>query len=391
MPKAFEKQEFEARLVRVKQSMQRQGLDVLVVACPANIDYLTGYNVQSYTNIQAVLVDLNDAQPHWLGRFMDTGGARLLTYLDDAHIHHYVDDYMDAEDKHPYDKVVELVQKLKLANKRIGVEKSTYFMQPKSIEVLVSGLPNAVFSDGSRLVNWVRTTKSAAELNYMREAAVLTDLGMQAGFDAIDVGKRENEVAAEILSAMVRGTSEIGGFASSPLMMPTGAEFATTYHTSWADRPYLHDTSTGFEFTGARYHYSAPLARNVYLGQPPEDLLRAAAIMIEGLAALEEGLKAGMTGEEGEQVWRDVAIRQGVDKEARIGYAVGLDYPPGWSEQTVSLRPGSRQVLEENMTIHCIPSLMLGDWGLEISETMVIGRDRSEALSQLPRDVVVKA
>ena len=82
--------------------------------------------------------------------------------------------------------------------------------------------------------------------------------------------------------------------------------------------------------------------------------------------------------------------RQGVDRKARIGYSVGLDYPPGWGEQTVSLRPEDTTVLEENMTIHCIPSLMSDDWGIEISETLVIGERRSEPLSKLPRDVVVK-
>ena len=47
-------------------------------------------------------------------------------------------------------------------------------------------------------------------------------------------------------------------------------------------------------------------------------------------------------------------------------------------------------MLEENMTIHCIPSSMSDDWGIEISETLVIGEGRGEPLSKLPRDVVVK-
>ena len=173
-------------------------------------------------------------------------------------------------------------------------------------------------------------------------------------------------------------------------MMPTGMEFSSTYHTSWSDRRYRAGTSTGFELTGSRFHYSAPLSRTVFLGRPTQAFLGKAAIMIEGLEGLVEGLRAGMTGEEGEKIWRNIAIKQGVDKEARIGYSVGLDYPPGWGEQTVSLRPGDATVLEENMTIHCIPSLMSDDWGIEISETLVIGERRSEPLSKLSRDVVVK-
>ena len=96
------------------------------------------------------------------------------------------------------------------------------------------------------LVNWVRSVKSEAELKYMREAAVLTDLGMQAGFDAIEVARRDNEVTAEVLYAMTLGTPEIGGFACPPPMRPTGQEFSTTYHTTWSDRRYRAGTSTGF-------------------------------------------------------------------------------------------------------------------------------------------------
>ena len=79
MPRAFDEREHAARILNVKRRMQEMGADLLLVANPANIDYLTGYNVQSYSNLQAVLVDLEDEQPHWFGRRMDTGGALLLT------------------------------------------------------------------------------------------------------------------------------------------------------------------------------------------------------------------------------------------------------------------------------------------------------------------------
>ena len=390
MPKAFDEREHVARILNVKLRMQEMGADLLLVADPANIDYLTGYNAQSYSNLQAVLVDLDDEQPHWFGRRMDTGGALSLTYLDQEHVHHYMDDYVDSFEKHPYDVIVDFVRRRKQERKHIALEKSGFFFQPRALESLYDGLPDATFHDARLLVNWVRSIKSKAELNYMHEAAVLTDLGMQAGFNAIQSGRRENEVAAEILYAMTAGTPEIGGFACPPPMMPTGMEFSSTYHTSWSDRRYRAGTSTGFELTGSRFHYSAPLSRTVFLGHPTQAFLDKAAIMIEGLEGLVEGLRSGMTGEEGEKIWRNIAIKQGVDKEARIGYSVGLDYPPGWGEQTVSLRPGDSTVLEENMTIHCIPSLMSDDWGIEISETLVIGERRSEPLSKLPRDVVVK-
>lgn len=56
----------------------------------------------------------------------------------------------------------------------------------------------------------------------------------------------------------------------------------------------------------------------------------------------------------------------------------------------MSLKPGDTTVLEGNMTMHCISSLMSDDWGIETSETLVIGERRSEPLSKLSCDVVVK-
>jgi ectoine hydrolase len=390
LPKAFHKSEFDARLVRIKQSMTAAGIDLMFVASPANIDYVTGYNVKSYSNLQLVIIDLNDEQPHWIGRYMDAGGALMLTNLDEAHVHHYRDHYVESAERHPFDRVVDIARERGWHNKRIGVEKSAYFFTAKSLEVLVAGLPDARFVDASGLVNWVRVVKSPAEVVYMKQAGVLTDLGMKAGFEMVEPGRRQSDAAAAVYHAMIAGTQEFGGFPTAQPMMPTGEEFSKTYHTSWSDHPYLANTSTGFEFTGSRYMYSAPLARTIYLGRPPQNFLDKAAIMIEGLEALVDGLKAGMTGEEGEMVWREVAIKRGVDKEARIGYSVGLCYPPTWGEQTVSLRPGDKTVLQENMAIHLIPSLMGEGWGLEISETVIIGSNRSEPLSSLPRDVVVK-
>ena len=64
-----------------------------------------------------------------------------------------------------------------------------FFFQPRALESLYAGLPDATFCDAQLLVNWVRSVKSEAELKYMREAAVLTELGMQAGFDAIEVAR----------------------------------------------------------------------------------------------------------------------------------------------------------------------------------------------------------
>ena len=48
--------EYQARVERVKERMERQRVDVLVSADPANMNYLTGYDANSYYIPQAVVV-----------------------------------------------------------------------------------------------------------------------------------------------------------------------------------------------------------------------------------------------------------------------------------------------------------------------------------------------
>ena len=47
-----------------------------------------------------------------------------------------------------------------------------------------------------------------------------------------------------------------------------------------------------------------------------------------------------MTCEAVEAAWRGYIARFGLEKASRIGYSVGLGYPPDWGEHTMSLRPG---------------------------------------------------
>ncbi|MEL7349609.1 MAG: M24 family metallopeptidase, partial [Pseudomonadota bacterium] len=82
--------------------------------------------------------------------------------------------------------------------------------------------------------------------------------------------------------------------------------------------------------------------------------------------------------------------RHGITKDSRTGYPIGLSYPPDWGERTMSLRPGDRTVLEPNMTFHFMTGLWMADWGLEITESIVIGEAGPTLLAEVPRKLVIK-
>jgi len=85
-----------------------------------------------------------------------------------------------------------------------------------------------------------------------------------------------------------------------------------------------------------------------------------------------------------------VIARHGMEKRSRIGYSVGLGYPPDWGEHTMSLRPGDVTPLEPNMTFHMILGMWMDDWGFELSETFRVTDAGAECLCSVPRGLTVK-
>jgi ectoine hydrolase len=120
-------------------------------------------------------------------------------------------------------------------------------------------------------------------------------------------------------------------------------------------------------------------------------MLDAEKALIEGLG---EGLEAARAGNRAGDVavaLFKVLATYGVEKEGRCGYAIGLSYPPDWGERTISLRPTDNTILEPGMTFHFMPGLWMEDWGLELTESILIVEDGpAETLTNYPRQLFVK-
>jgi Xaa-Pro aminopeptidase len=108
-------------------------------------------------------------------------------------------------------------------------------------------------------------------------------------------------------------------------------------------------------------------------------------IVVEGVEAALDVAEPGVTCERVEKEWRDTIAKYDIEKEERIGYSMGLGYPPDWGEHTASLRPGDETVLEEDMTFHMIPGLWFDDFGAELSETFRVTSNGAETLAEFPR------
>ena len=144
------------------------------------------------------------------------------------------------------------------------------------------------------------------------------------------------------------------------------------------------------ELAGVYQRYHAPLARTVSLGKPPVHLADCAAAVSEGWLALAQELRPGRTSHDVHHAFTQTIARNGLVKESRIGYSIGIGYPPDWGERTVSLRAGSETVLEAGMAFHVILGMWMDGWGYETSEPVLITHEGVERLTSVPGGLTVK-
>jgi Xaa-Pro dipeptidase len=276
--------------------------------------------------------------------------------------------------------------------KSIGVEMDAYYFSARGFVELQKDLPRAEFKDANLLVSWVRIVKSDREIAFMQQAGKIVERVMQTAIDTVAPGVRECDAVAEIYRAQVRGTDAFGGdYPAIVPMMPTGEKTATP-HLTWTDEPYQNEIAVNLELAACRHRYHSPLARTVYLGaNPPVKLKDTAEIVVEGLHAALDAVRPGVVCERVEQVWRQVIARAGLEKESRIGYSLGLNYPPDWGEHTASLRPGDKTVLAPNMTFHMILGMWMDDWGFECSESFRVTETGCETFADFPRKLFIKS
>ena len=387
----FSRDEYSQRLAKTRAAMAAAGVDVIIVSDPSNMAWLTGYDGWSFYVHQCVVVG-PDGDPVWFGRGQDANGARRTAYLSDSDIIGYADHYVQSTERHPMDYLSAKLEERGWGAKRIGVEMDNYWFSAAAFASLQKHLPNARFSDVTALVNWQRAVKSSQELDYMRKAARLVERMHETIFDKCEVGYRKCDLVADIYEAGLRYDDGLGFGGDYPAivpLLPSGAD-ASAPHLTWDDKPMKSGEGTFFEIAGVYKRYHCPLSRTVFLGKPTQTFIDAEKAVLEGMEAGLEAAKAGNLCEDIAIAFFTVLNKYGITKDNRTGYPIGLSYPPDWGERTMSLRPGDKTVLEENMTFHFMTGLWMDDWGFEITESIVIGANGPECLANVPRRLCVK-
>ena len=387
--KAFEDAEFERRRAAVGRRMEEGAFDLLVCQDPANMNWLTGFDGWSFYTPQAVLVHRDEESPIWFGRAQDARSASITTNLPADNVVSFSESLVHHPTAHPFDELCDLIRRRGWERARIGVDFDSHYYTARAHRHLVTGLPEAAVTDSRELVNWARLVKSQPEIAYMREAGALTTRVMNQALGNLAPGVRQKDVVADVYHTQVSAVDGMYGDYTGICPLIQVGEATSTPHLTWTDAPLPNEGLVVMELGAARRHYHAPLTRTAHLGKAPPQVRKLAAVIVEGGDRALEAARPGSTCAEVEAVWQQVLNRNGYRKESRVGYSIGVGFPPDWGERTASLRPGDTTVLEAGMCFHFQSGMWLDDFGAAISESFVVTEGGGERLCAVDRELFV--
>ena len=383
--RAFDVIEFQTRVADVKSRMQAAGIDLLMCQDPSNMGYLTGFDGWSFYTPQAVLVHLDEEWPVWFGREQDAKSAHITTDLPAGNIIAFSEPLVHHPTRHPFDELCDLIKARGWGAARIGVDFDAHYYTARAHHHIVSGLPDARISDNKELVNWARLVKSPAELAYMREGGQLVTQVMQNALARLAPGVPQYEVMAGVYRDQIIGVDgKFGDYTGLCPLIQVG-EGTSTPHLTWTEEPLPDSGLIVMELAAARRHYNVPLTRTAHLGKPPAEMARLAEVIVEGGDRALEICRPGVSCHEVNQLWQSMLKKNGYVKNSRVGYSIGLAYPPDWGERTASIRDGDMTELEEGMCFHFQSGVWLENYGAAISEPFVVTERGGERFCNVDR------
>jgi Xaa-Pro dipeptidase len=371
---AFPTEEYRSRLGRIRQTMSERGLDALLVHTPENICYATGHHTPGYYYMQMLIVP-RAGDPVLVLRRLEQRGIEAFSWLRPEQVAPYDDT------ENPIAAVVRVLGDMKLDRRRLGVEKSGWFLPIDKYEELVRALSRAEIVNGSGVVEKERMVKSPAEVAYIRQACRISEKGMQAVVDHCRPGMTENALAGCVHKALVENGGEWPGL---PVFLSSGHRTLIP-HATWSDKVIGEGDHVLVELTGVVKRYAGPLFRTFHVGPPPAKLVEHAGLVEEMLQAIIEAIRPGVTSHEVNAVVGAVTAKAGLPGvvRKRAGYSVGLNFPPDWGEGAfLDLKNDDPTVLRAGMVFHVPASLRLPEEApVALSETVLVTESGREVLT----------
>ncbi|WP_395105477.1 M24 family metallopeptidase [Actinomadura sp. SCN-SB] len=363
---------YHDRLARVRKRMAGQAMDGLLLTMPDAVNWLTGVSSVGYLWPQALVISADDLQ--YVTRTTEEPGVLMHSWLPAPRLY-------DIAVEDAVEVIAETVRTLGLDQATVGVELDAFTLLPSTWDRLRALLPEVTWVDASLLVPEERLVKSPAEIGYQRQAAEMADHAMDVVLDAIRPGISETELAGIAAKALGEAGSE---HAAIPPMVVSG-ERSALVHALAGRRTLSRGDVVCVEFAGVVHRYHAVLMRTAVVGRASGRVREVAECLERATEAAIAAAVPGAAAPAPDDACNAVLAELDLVRRRchRIGYSLGVAYPPGWLEP-MTLVAGDEHRLAPGMSFTIEPNLALPDegFGLKMGETVLCTPDGPESLSR---------
>jgi len=382
MPVHFSASEMSSRKRRLTDAMAAREFDGLLLFAQESHYWLTGYDSFGFCFFQCLYVGA-DGRVALLTRAPDLRQARHTSNIEDIRV------WKDGAGVDPTRDLRAMLEDLG-ARGRFGVEFDSYGLthfNGRRLEAALEGYATLV--DASSLVAHLRTTKSAEEIVFVREAARLSDLADRAAIAETRAGADEGAILAAMHGAIFAAG---GDYPGNEFIIGSGADALLCRYKSGRRRLSRDDQLT-LEFAGVSRHYHAAIMRTHVIGRPKPLHAPYRAAAREALAACEAELKPGRTAGDVFAAHARVLDGRRLSRHRlnACGYSLGAKFAPSWMDAPMFYERNDFLIARDQVYfLHMILMDSDSQTALCLGRTYLVGDRHAEPLNADDLDLTPK-
>jgi Xaa-Pro dipeptidase len=276
--------------------------------------------------------------------------------------------YMDGTD--PVPTLRSLLESAGVDHGTIGVEDGLWF---GDVELLRAAAPKVKLKRTQSVFDELRSVKDADEIELLRRAARIHDIGYMAAQTAISEGATVGRAGLEIMAAMVDAGAES--------MQISGAFIRLS------DRRFKPGDMVDVDlWPGSFGGYRADSARNVFVGEPSAEATRLYELTRAAFQAAAAVVRPGALAEDVHRACQEVIEAGGRKQVWKVGHGVGLND----GHEAPLLQTGNKRRLEAGMVFTIDPGVFIRrDVPIHIEDTVVVTDTGYENLNGFTHEIVV--
>jgi Xaa-Pro aminopeptidase len=264
--------------------------------------------------------------------------------------------------------------------RRVGLDNH---MWAEKVLAFRRAMPGAEQHLAGEVLRELRMRKTPAEVESLRCAGAAIDRVHEQMARWLRAGRTENEVASDILDAIVAAGHETANFA----IVASGPNGASPHHQV-SDRVIQEGDPVVVDIGGTMPDgYCSDSTRTFAVGEPEAEFARYYEVLLRAQVTQVDAVRPGITAEQLDAAGRDIIAEAGYGDYFvhRTGHGIGLE---GHEEPYIVA--GSKQVLEAGMTFSIEPGIYLpGRHGARIEDIVVCTEAGGDRLNLTSRELAI--